>query len=392
MILEIANYQFHININCNRRGGAMKKYRCFKRKSKRILRLRNERFKRGFNKPVKMGITQALQGNGNYHIHIFQSEVEFITAQADLWNDRETGGELYGFLSHDRTLIIMLATPPGKNSIHGVASFQQDFQFFKRISKKLQTNFTLLYIGSWHSHHNLSLKNLSGLDIQNLNNIARKNEFSTLTQLLLTFENSAEKEIHYSRNNNNVRHGKKFIQIRSYYYPDAINGDPVKCPIRIIPGISPMRQAIKHDPDLSEIVRSSRFQLPHIIYDDYRTCLTPKNNIPNRIRDQINIFLKTSGKSLSISFEDKWIIVTIPLSDVSGFLFITFSHCSPFDINSIFYQADSISKNPVNISSGIFKNRQAHTSLKVAYDRSWKLIIKHFATKKRSHIHGIQQT
>ena len=366
----------------------MKKNRCFKRKLKRILRLRSKRFKKKLNKPVKMKITQALQANGNFHIHIFQSEVEFITSQADLSNDWETGGEFYGFLSHDRTLIIMLATPPGKNSIHGVASFQQDFQFFKRISKTLQTNFMLLYIGSWHSHHNLSLKNLSGLDIQNLNNVARKNNFSTLTQLLLTFENGAEKGIHCSSNNNNVRHRKKFIQIRSYYYPDAINGDPVKCPIRIIPGISPMRQAIENNPAFSEIMKPSHFPLSRIIYDEYKTCPTPKISIPNPIRDQINLFLKTYSNPLSMSFEDGWVILKIALFEDLGSLFIVFNYHSPFDIQSIFFHADFISKSPVDISSEILTNHHESISLGIAYDIGQKIVIKHFTAKKRSHFHA----
>ena len=352
-----------------------------RKKAKILSRQRKKPLRNEFNEPCKIKNTQPRQENENHFLIIFESEIASMAAQADLWDNLETGGELYGFLSHDGNLIIMLATHPGENAIHCVTSFQQDILFFKRTSKKLHCKHGLQLLGNFHSHHNLCLKNLSGLDIQNLNTIARKNNFSILCQLLLTFETGAEKKNCYSSTKNHATHRNQFVQVRSYYYPDAINGDPVKCPIRILPGISPIRQAIEKDPDLAEIVKPSHFPLSRIIYDEYKAYPTPKDSIPKPIRDQINIFMENFNESISIVFKDKWIIATIPLSNVAGSLFIAFNCRSPFNIQSIFYQVDSISEKPVNISNEILKNHHAQVSLTTAYDISRNLITTHFAEK-----------
>ncbi|MDA3787709.1 MAG: hypothetical protein PF503_04375, partial [Desulfobacula sp.] len=299
----------------------------------------------------------------------------------------ETGGELYGAFLRDGNPLVMLCTPAGKEAVHRPFSFQQDYQYFLYNTNILQKKHGIQFLGTEHSHHYLSLKYLSGLDVQNSNIIARKNNFQTLYQILLTFENNTNKENHYSSNTNHVSRGKKNIQIRSYYYPDAIKGGPVKCPIRIIPGISPIRQAIENDPDLSEIVRPSHFPLSRIVYDEYKTNTAINNSIPNPIQGQLKMFLKTYSNPLSMSFEDGWIIIKIALLDDLGSLFIVFNYHSPFDIQSIFYQADFISKSPVNISSEILKGHHAPISLNFAYDRGLKIILKHFTAKKRRNIY-----
>ena len=363
------------------------KKRDFRTKPKKTFRFKNNCFRRGINKITQPNNTQYKQENRKQYITFFESEILAMASQADLLDHHETGGELYGTFFRDGNPLVMFCTPAGKESVHNTFSFQQDLQFFLYNTNILGKKYGMSFLGTGHSHHDLYLKCLSGIDVQSTNNIARKNNLQTFYQLLLTFENTSKKENHISSNNNHVNRGKRLIQIHSYYYPDAINGGPVKCLIRIIPGISPIRQAIKNDPELSKILKPSHFPISRIIYDEYKTNATINNSIPIPIQDQIKMFLKYSSESVSISFEDNWVVLKIVLFFELGSLFIAFNCHSPFEIQSIFYQKNSISKRPVNISSEILKSHHEPISLNFAYDRGQEIILKHFTAKKRKHIY-----
>jgi hypothetical protein len=77
---------------------------------------------------------------------------------------------------------------PVPEAQHGVAHFQQDLEFFRKTNRLLLDEFGLQYNGSWHSHHFLSVKSLSGRDIQSTWSLAARNNYVRLCQFLLTFE------------------------------------------------------------------------------------------------------------------------------------------------------------------------------------------------------------
>ena len=273
-------------------------------KIKKLFPQREKQYKKDFSEPVKKRDSQIHQNNEEYYIDIFESEIRFMAHQAYSCGNLETGGELFGLFSHNRRPVIMLATPAGGKSIKNIASFQQDYQFFNKITKILQNKYGLQYLANFHSHHSLDFKTLSRLDIENLNSIAKKNNLSKLCQFLLTFENDVDKNNLHQRNKNHANYEIQFVQLHSYFYSDAINGGPVKCPIRILPGMSPVRQAINNDPDLSEIAKPYHFPLSRTIYDEYQTNPNSncKSSLPSPIQDQINMFMEVFSRSISITF------------------------------------------------------------------------------------------
>jgi len=122
------------------------------------------------------------------YVGIWQNELQVMAELASRWGDIETGGEVYGLISHAGRPVIMLVTPPGPKAIHRVAQFTQDVDFFKETDVFLRNNFGLQYEGSWHSHHHLDIKGLSPGDIHSSNAIASKNGYWRLAQFVLTFE------------------------------------------------------------------------------------------------------------------------------------------------------------------------------------------------------------
>lgn len=365
---------FCIDLKCNKQGGVMDTTKYTKESDvNKNLYSKVNHFGLGFNRSCQRKVLKSIQNLKKIFIIIFQSVIELIATQTDSCLNFETGGELFGFFSHDGNMIIMLATPPGKNAKHSVTSFQQDILFFKRISKKLYCKFGLQFLGNWHSHHFLHLKHLSNLDRKNLNTIAKNNNFKNLCQFLLTFENTNRKD------------QERFIRLQAYFYHDATGGEPEKCPIRIIQDVSPFEEVIANDPDLMEIKNSYRFPLSRLIYDEYQHNSYKNSSIPEIIQFQLVEFMENHKRSsASITIRQNWIIIKISIPNETGFIFIVYEGNDPFDIKAIFYQAELISKDPVNITHEIFENNPYSTiSLNIVYEIAQKLIAnKNFTAKK----------
>jgi len=131
---------------------------------------------------------QSENFNIDPYISIMQSELEFIAGVANHWKETETGGELFGLLTHAGRPVIMLATPPGPKAIHETAHFRQCVTFIRQAESYLKDGFGLQYMGNFHSHHSLSIKGLSSGDILGTHTIAGKNGYCRLCQIVTTFE------------------------------------------------------------------------------------------------------------------------------------------------------------------------------------------------------------
>ena len=94
---------------------------------------------------------------------IYSSELSAIQRHVLQYPNLETGGELYGWYSETGLPIIAFATGPGTNATHGATRFRADEQYSMAIGRKMVNN-GLQNVGSWHSHHKLSLAQPSGID------------------------------------------------------------------------------------------------------------------------------------------------------------------------------------------------------------------------------------
>lgn len=353
----------------------MKLHRQSKKRSRRPKSVASRRKKKPQRKttgytPQSKAKSQSGPENRVQNISIFESEIKIIAEQAEIWGELETGGELYGYFLHNGTLVIMFATPPGKNAIHRANIFQQDYHFFLRASSMLFNRFSLNFIGNWHSHHFMEIKTLSRMDIANLKRIAQKNNFSRLCQLLITFEYCPETD-------NSGQYSKYETNIKSYYYPDAATGLPRKCSVKVIPGVSPIRQAIELEHELKSFLTVPKKKTNNrISLDEYKFDSGGNYILPQCLYAQVDQFIRKNNLAIQHLLKDSFIIFQIHLSTGSGLLFIVYDIRKPQCISSIFYKIDEPSDRLVNISDKILVNNQAKVCLNYAFKLCKKLIVK----------------
>ena len=95
---------------------------------------------------------------------IYRSEISFI-GQCILESPNiETGGQLFGFWTASGVPVVVYAIGPGPKANHQVTFFNQDVEYLERIGEVLVSQFGLMHIGEWHSHHQLGLDHPSGHD------------------------------------------------------------------------------------------------------------------------------------------------------------------------------------------------------------------------------------
>lgn len=96
--------------------------------------------------------------------YIYQSEISFIGKCILDYPNIETGGQLFGYWTASGAPVVVYAIGPGPNANHQVAFFNQDVNYLERVGKMLVSQFGLMHIGEWHSHHRLGLDHPSGHD------------------------------------------------------------------------------------------------------------------------------------------------------------------------------------------------------------------------------------
>ena len=95
---------------------------------------------------------------------ISRTEMDYISRCILDYPDRETGGQLWGFVREDGTPVVCLASGPGPEARHNQTSFFQDADNFHSIDDVASGKYSLEHIGEWHSHHRLGLRQPSSGD------------------------------------------------------------------------------------------------------------------------------------------------------------------------------------------------------------------------------------
>ena len=292
----------------------------------------------------------------NPYILIFESELNLIVANAAHWGAMETGGDLFGAFSHAGRPLIFLASPPGPNSVHEKAHFQQDPDYTRALSDTLGLTIGIQYIGNHHNHHILGLTRLSGNDVLSAQSFSRKNGYGRFCQLLVTFDLSPTSKLWFDDGRKAIKPAS--VTVHAFYYDNLPAGGPIPCAIRVLPGESPIRQALGNYRRNFELPLRSNSKMPAINYKRHQPITRSRgdNNfgidnpdvflgrirkeifpIPQKARDKIRFeqtgkfFLlclpldKTSNLVLGISLRPNWEIV-------SGYIGSTIPGCEPRDI------------------------------------------------------------
>ena len=303
------------------------------------------------------------------YIVTWQSELEIICGSAYHWGEVETGGELYGLFSHGLRPVIMFATPPGPEAIHNIAHFRQDLNFLHRYNSYLIKNYGIQYDGTWHSHHNLGIKGPSKGDINSAHSVSVRNGYRQMCQLVLTFETNPHPNFHsfnesvinktapdpesrlntfrkktFSKHTDKLRtnffnnNPINYIQVHSFYYSDSMHGQPSRCSLRVIPGISPIRQAISNNPSDHKLIRQYRYPINRIMFesfqdmpignhsksDPYAWLNNQVSNLPNRVIEDVKV-----------TVNDGLIVFSIPLENEMEILFVAYDAKPPHKAISV---------------------------------------------------------
>ena len=105
-----------------------------------------------------------LCSNMAFTLHIFESEFKEIERFVSKYPNIETGGDLFGLWKANGDPVVQLLIGPGQNCRRTSVSFHQDTNYLARVGTYVNSSFMLCHIGSWHSHHQLSLTQPSAGD------------------------------------------------------------------------------------------------------------------------------------------------------------------------------------------------------------------------------------
>lgn len=165
----------------------------------------------------------------------WESEVRAMAAEASAWSI-ETGGDLFGRWSE--IPIIFLATKAGPNALRDNVHFRLDVEYLRKLSESMASDWSLRYFGDWHSHHRLGLSAPSGGDRKRIIGIGGRNQFTTMAEIIVTLEGNQTEPT---------------VRIHPWLYNLASkSSDPVPLRLRVLPGVSPVRQALLARRELPE--------------------------------------------------------------------------------------------------------------------------------------------
>ena len=157
----------------------------------------------------------------------WESELCAIASEASAWSV-ETGGDLFGRW-HDLPTIY-LATKAGPKAQRDHAHFRLDVEYLRELSETLAADWELRYFGDWHSHHRLGLTSPSGGDKRRIVSIAGRNQFPAMSEIIVTLEDSLS---------------EPRIRINPWIYDlSSEDSGPFPLQVKILPGLSPIRQAL----------------------------------------------------------------------------------------------------------------------------------------------------
>ena len=337
-------------------------------------------------------------------LFIWESELEQMCGQADSFGNIESGGEFYGLFSHGGRPVIMLVTPSGPNAIHQYAYFCQDIAFLKKTNQYLVEKYSLNLLGTHHCHHKLKIYGLSLGDIRSTNKIATKNDYHRMCQILLTFaepDNLASVDAKRKTQNdvsgyrymrtiqdiwgfsfsqrrlkdtsNNANHLKIKIQIHPFIYSDAQNGQPHRCPLKVIPGLSPIRRSIKYDATIPELCHHYKFPRTNMIYDSpnsQRDRVENEKKLPSEIINTIHTLPENILEKLQFRTIDDLLFLTLPIKTDKRRLSVAYKTTYPYSVQMISILVDG---KHTDITNQIFSSHK-QIPLMTLYQRCERFI------------------
>lgn len=184
-------------------------------------------------------------------VRIYRSEIDCVVNETAAHPDIETGGSIYGLWTDKGNATVLLAIGPGPAAKRSETQFEQDLRTHQGVARVLLDTFGVQALGLWHSHHGLGLHELSGGDLRRTVRFAQRVDQTKFCDLLTYLTGGRW---------GGERSGD--VSIKPYVYVDAKAGQRAPTSFEILPGVSPIRQALDrmaadHEiaPDLAEIIK-----------------------------------------------------------------------------------------------------------------------------------------
>lgn len=229
-------------------------------------------------------------------VYIYESEYEEIRNFTKQYSDIETGGDLFGTFTHGKMPVIWFVTGPGEKARHQVAEFSQDTGFTTAWQKLLMENYGIQYIGTWHSHHKLGLKEPSPGDVRAAQIYAKKHSRHQTIEIIVTYNGDDIDD----------------LDIRPYFYPDAQRGGWINSEFMFLSQQSPIRTLFGNKPVVQDI-KNSEFDTTFVkkIAQEIRKQIAEESS---NERDSKIIEKKKTKVETTISSGENKVEVEIPIS------------------------------------------------------------------------------
>ncbi len=157
----------------------------------------------------------------------WESELRAIATEASAWSI-ETGGDLFGRW-HDLPTVF-LANKAGPAAQRNNTHFRLDVDYLRQLSEVMATDWGLRYFGDWHSHHRLGLSAPSAGDRKRIVGLAGRNQFANMAEIIVTLDDSRSEPL---------------VRIHSWLYDlSGTDAAPLPLRVKVLPGLSPLRQAL----------------------------------------------------------------------------------------------------------------------------------------------------
>ncbi len=128
-----------------------------------------------------------------------------------------------------RNPTVFLMTKAGPKAQRNNTHFRLDVDYLRQLSEPLAADWALRYFGDWHSHHRLGLSAPSSGDRRRIRQLGKRNQFPSMAEIIVTTEGSQHEPV---------------VRVHTWFYDLSGEDEPTTLRVRVLPGCSPVRQAL----------------------------------------------------------------------------------------------------------------------------------------------------
>jgi hypothetical protein len=208
------------------------------------------------------------------------------------------------------------------------------------------------------------MKDTSWRDDQASYSLAARNGYRSLCQFIVTLEEEPQRgdSLHdwnrraatFDQVSRKSSHWRKepflaspsrqnpLAKIRAFTYQYPFQIQPIRCPLRVIPGISPIRRAISKNFDIPELNKEYDFPMSRIIFDSFESKQEPHSHtdLPKRMYRQLIRLPEEILAAARVEFKGDRFIISFPVHSI-GKLFIVYTKEPVCEALAVYFVRDN---------------------------------------------------